>query len=90
MIMRLSSLYDDPIVRAVLEEAEKSDNDRLAKLTPKQRAILPLLCDGLSNKLAAHSAGISQRTLEAHRAQIMERTGCTTFAELVRLYARAG
>lgn len=88
--MRLSCLYDDPRVKSVLLEAEKADAERMAKLTPAQLAVLPMLVDGLSNKAAAHAAGISQRTLETHRAAIMERTGCNTFAELVRLYARAG
>ena len=88
--MRLSLLYDDPMVKAVLEEAERKDQERLAQLTPTQRAILPLICDGQPNKIAAHELGISQRTLENHRAQIMERTSGQTFAELVRLHARAG
>ncbi len=88
--MKLSYLYDDPMVKAVLEEAERKDQERLAQLTPTQRAILPLICDGQPNKIAAHELGISQRTLENHRAQIMERTACKTFAELVRLHARAG
>lgn len=88
--MRLSTLYDDPMVKNVLEEAEQADQSRLANLTPTQRAILPLLCDGMQNKIAAHAMGISQRTLENHRAMIMARTGCKTFAELIRLYTRAG
>jgi two-component system, chemotaxis family, CheB/CheR fusion protein len=88
--MKLSLLYDDPMVKAVLEEAERKDQERLAQLTPTQRAILPLICDGQPNKVAAHELGISQRTLENHRAQIMERTSSKTFAELVRLHARAG
>ena len=88
--MKLSALYDDPAVKAVLEEAHQADEARLARLTPTQRAILPLICDGQPNKVAAHELGMSPRTLENHRAQIMERTGCKTFAELVRLYARAG
>lgn len=88
--MRLSSLYDDPVVKSVLEEAERADAERMAKLTAAQRAVLPLICDGQPSKVAAHALGISQRTIEAHRTAIMERTGCNTFAELVRLYARAG
>lgn len=88
--MRLSTIYDDPMLKAMLEEAEQKDKERLSRLTPTQLVVLPLLCDGLANKNAAHHLGISQRTLENHRAQIMERTDCKSFAELVRLYARAG
>jgi FixJ family two-component response regulator len=89
-MMRLSCLYDDPKLKLMLEAAEQSDDERLSRLSRKQRDVLPIICDGKSNKIAAHELGISQRTLEQHRKAIMVKTGCVTFAELVRLYARAG
>lgn len=88
--MRLSALYDDPELKAQLEAAERSDDERLSRLSPKEREVLPIIVDGHSTKIAAHLLGLSPRTLETHRARIMEKTDCKTFAELVRLYARAG
>ena len=88
--MRLSCLYDDPALKLMLEAAERDDAERLSRLSPKQREVLPQIVDGQSTKMAAHTIGISPRTLEQHRKEIMDRTGCKTFAELVRLYARAG
>lgn len=88
--MRLSCLYDDPQLKAQLEAAERLDDERIGKLTPKEREVLPLIVDGQSTKVAAHQLGLSPRTLEQHRKAIMIKTGCETFAELVRLYARAG
>lgn len=88
--MRLSALYDDPALKAQLEAAERLDDERIGKLTPKEREVLPLIVDGQSTKVAAHQLGLSPRTLEQHRKAIMIKTGCETFAELVRLYARAG
>lgn len=88
--MRLSALYDDPELKAQLEAAERSDDERLGRLTPKEREVLPIIVDGHSIKIAAHQLGLSPRTLEQHRKTILVKTGCNTFAELVRLYARAG
>lgn len=88
--MRLSCLYDDPRLKLMLEAAERSDDERLSRLSRKQREVLPIICDGHSNKVAAHELGMSPRTLEQHRKAIMVKTGCETFAELVRLYVRAG
>lgn len=88
--MRLSALYDDPALKAQLQAAEQMDDERLSKLTPKELEVLPLIVDGQSSKEAARQLGISPRTLEQHRKAIMVKTGCNTFAELVRLYARAG
>lgn len=88
--MKLSELYDDPHIKTLLQKSEKEDEQKIANLTKMQRAVLLLICDGLANKNAAHELGISQRTLEDHRKAIMEKTGCKTFAELVRLVARTG
>lgn len=83
--MRISTLFDDPTARSAIEAAELDALNRINSLTPAQRAILPLICDGMQNKVAAHAIGISPRTLENHRAMIMAKTGCKTLAELVRL-----
>ncbi len=86
--MRISRFYDDPALRAALEEAERSDHERISRLTKQQRAVLGLICDGLLNKQAAHALGLPPRTIENHRLEIMGRTECRTVAELVRLYMR--
>lgn len=88
--MRIANLYDDPETKALLFKVENDDEQKISSLTNAQRAVLPLICDGLLNKQAANALGISQRTIENHRTEIMRKTGCKTFAQLVRLYARAG
>lgn len=88
--MKVANLFDDTDVKITIEKAEKRAAERIANLTNSQRAILPLLCDGLLNKQAASALGISQRTIENQRAEIMRRTECKTFSQLVRLYALAG
>lgn len=58
---------------------------RLASLTPRQREVLDLVLAGQPSKNIAADLGISQRTVENHRAAIMDRTGATSIPELVRL-----
>ena len=57
---------------------------RLDSLTERQRQVLDLAVAGLSNKEIAEHLGISFRTVENHRAWMMERMGARNLAELVR------
>lgn len=88
--MRLSDLFDDLQTKALVIQAEQDARDRINRLTPQQRAIVPLITDGLLSKQIAHSIGVSQRTVENHRAAIMLRTGCKTIPELTRLLLLGG
>ena len=58
---------------------------RIATLTRRQRQILDLVLAGHPSKNIAADLGISQRTVENHRAAIMERTGTRSLPELARL-----
>lgn len=57
----------------------------LATLTDRQREIMHLVLAGHPSKNIAMDLGISQRTVENHRAEIMHRTGCKSIPELSRL-----
>jgi FixJ family two-component response regulator len=58
---------------------------RLASLTPREREVLPLVASGLLNKQAAAELGISEVTLQIHRAKVMQKMGAESLAELVRM-----
>lgn len=58
---------------------------RMESLTERQRQVLDLAVAGLSNKEIAERLGISFRTVENHRAWMMERMGARNLAELVRM-----
>jgi FixJ family two-component response regulator len=58
---------------------------RFARLTPREREVLPLVVAGLINKQAAERLGITKVTLQVHRAQIMKKMEAESLAELVRM-----
>ena len=57
----------------------------LATLTPRQHEVLDAVLAGKASKIIAYDLGISQRTIESHRAAIMEKLGAKSVPELVRL-----
>jgi two-component system response regulator FixJ len=58
---------------------------RVATLSPREREVLDGLLGGQPNKLIAYHLGISVRTVEVHRARMMERLGVRQLAEVIRL-----
>lgn len=54
-------------------------------LTPREREVLAQIAGGASNKEAGRQLGISPRTIEVHRARIMEKLGAKNAADLVRI-----
>jgi two-component system response regulator FixJ len=63
---------------------------RLAALSPREREVLAGLVAGLPNKAIAHDLAISPRTVEIHRARIMQKMQAKSLSELVRLALAAG
>ena len=59
--------------------------DSVARLTPRQRQIMELVLAGHPSKIIAADLGISQRTVENHRAAIMKKTASTSVAALARV-----
>ncbi len=58
---------------------------RLSRLTPREREVLPLVVSGLLNKQSAAELGISEVTLQIHRGKIMRKMAAGSLAELVRM-----
>jgi two-component system, LuxR family, response regulator FixJ len=89
-------------VREALEawarrSANSEDDDILSAgfpgnelLTPREREVLGQIARGASNKEAGRHLGISPRTIEVHRARVMEKLGAKNAADLVRIVLSEG
>lgn len=78
------ALLKDQANRAALKERGRI-RERFASLTPREREVLNLMTLGKPNKIMAADLGLSQRTVEIHRAHVMEKTGASSLAQLVRM-----
>lgn len=63
-------------------------SERLAVLTEREREVMQRVVEGKQNKVIAAELDISVKTVEAHRAKVMEKTGAASVAELVQLMLR--
>ena len=69
---------------------DTESESRIARLSPREREVLEHLTIGRPNKLIAVELGISPRTVEIHRARVMEKTGAKSLSHLVRMALAAG
>ena len=89
--------YDDGVLLKAIELAlslpRQSDRNReaaeaaqrVAALSPRERQVLDALVAGRPNKVIAYDLSISVRTVEVHRARMMERLGVRQLAEAIRI-----
>lgn len=75
---------DEMSRKTVLQFGKSSKRDLLDTLSPRQREVLRLIAEGKTTKQIAQLLEISVKTVETHRAQLMERLGIRDVAGLVR------
>ncbi|MEY3713293.1 MAG: hypothetical protein RL321_913 [Pseudomonadota bacterium] len=78
------ALASDAEHRQVLQQRETL-RQRFDSLTPREQEVLQLVTQGKANKVMAGDLGVSQRTVEIHRARVMEKMGAHSLAQLVRM-----
>jgi RNA polymerase sigma factor (sigma-70 family) len=66
-------------------ESKIAITDRIGALTPREQQVLKLVVKGHPNKVIANRLGMSQRTVEVHRASIMRKMEAESLAQLVRM-----
>jgi FixJ family two-component response regulator len=93
----LEKPIDDAMLVDVLHNALRADRERRAaassrieRLTGREREVLALIAAGYQNREIATQLGISPRTVEVHKARIMEKLECDSLAELIRMTLAAG
>lgn len=83
------ALKADTENRAALEK-HADIKRRFESLTPREMEVMEMLVDGRANKVIAIDLGLSERTVEIHRANVMEKMGVRSVAHLVRMKLALG
>ncbi len=91
-----NELLLDRIQKAVTESVHADNNraeqdeiiGRIRRLTPRERQVLDLVVAGETNKGVASRLDISEKTVETHRARVMEKMCAKSLAGLVKMVAR--
>ena len=67
--------------------ARRADVQRRTEtLTPREKQVMDLVAEGEANKVIAIDLGLSERTVEIHRAKVMEKMGARSVAHLVKMH----
>ena len=74
---------------AVRDRAVAGATERMARLSPRERQVLEGIAVGRPSKLIAYDLGISVRTVEVHRAHMLDRLGVRNMAEAIRIAVMA-
>lgn len=86
----------DKIQDAFAENAQTRDrlrdrkriNEKIASLTPREREVMGMVVEGKANKVIAIDLGLSQRTVEIHRARVMTKMEADSVSQLVQMVMR--
>lgn len=84
LLDRINEALDIELVRRKRAIEQNELVDRIDSLTDRETAVFEAVADGKMNKVIGFDLGISERTVEVHRANVMKKLGVRTLAELIR------
>ncbi len=90
LLRAIGSAFDRLAHAGQAAAAQTEAKLRIAALTPREREVLDGLAQGLPNKTIAYDLGISARTVEVHRANVMTKLGVHNFPDALRIAFAAG
>jgi len=85
LLQTIDRSYEDFLRKKINQEENKKIADSFVKLTPRETEVMKLLVNGQANKTVAFNLGLSPRTVELHRARVMQKTGAKSLSHLVRM-----
>ena len=86
----LSPPLSDKAIEVYVARAKEGEVDVYERLTPRERQVLHLAAEGLSNPAMGERLGISPRTAQTHRAHVMEKLGLRTRRDLIVYAVKRG
>ncbi len=87
------------LVNSALQSCDKQQNNQqqnqsvkkhIHNLTPREHQVMQMIVDGKANKVIAIDLGLSQRTIEVHRSNVMHKLEARSVADLVRIVTQTG
>jgi DNA-binding NarL/FixJ family response regulator len=83
------TIYLDPgIDKGVLAQLHQPRKDAYDTLTPRERQVLQLIVEGLTNRKIAERLGLSIKTVDTHRARLMNKLDISDLTTLVKFYLK--
>ena len=89
LLDRIQQALDQEAARRSHQRETAEIRERFERLTQREHEVLELVVRGEANKVIANRLGVSQRTVEIHRANVMRKTGAESLASLVRMAVHA-
>lgn len=90
LLTRMQEAIQKDLDTRVLNTEKRKLKKRLGQLTPREHEVMILIVKGLSNKEAAKQLNVSNRTVDVHRAKIMEKMDAEDLAELTVMAMHCG
>jgi len=86
LLDRINEALETDLERRTARQEKAEVLEKIGKLTNREREVFDLVVTGKPNKVIAYELGVSQRTIEIHRARVMEKMAARSLAELVRMH----
>tara|TARA_R110000822_G_scaffold33908_2_gene96238 strand:- start:537 stop:983 length:447 start_codon:yes stop_codon:yes gene_type:complete len=90
LVDAIARAFDRMDARSLKDVLSDEAKGRVERLTPREKDVLVGLVDGFTNKMIAETLDISPRTVEIHRANLMEKLDATSLSGVLRIAFAAG